>query len=142
MVAETKRISLDAGSHLNKIVSTFTFDGAMPIDVAAGIAIHKGAAATLPLGNSIAAVWDMPQKSSAGRIATGLVSLPTEHASTMTAADHALMICHRHSGEPFTYFAGSAWSKADMPTEADWNTYLSHFQEQYEHPVAVSWIRR
>jgi Domain of unknown function (DUF4861) len=142
MVAETKRVSLDAGSHLNKIVSTFTFDGATPIDLAAGIAIHKGAAVTLPPGNSIAAVWDMPQKSSAGRIATGLVSLPAEHPSTMTAADHALMIFHRHSGEPFTYFAGSGWSKADMPTEADWNSYLTRFQELYEHPVAFSWIRR
>ena len=30
MVTETKRISLDAGSHLNKIVSTYTFDGESP----------------------------------------------------------------------------------------------------------------
>jgi hypothetical protein len=139
MVTESKRISLDAGSHLNKIVSTYTFDGESPIALAAGIAIHPGAAAMLPVGKSIAAVWDTPQNPSAGRIATGLVSPPAEHARTMTAANHALMLFERHSGESFTYFAGSGWSKADMPTEADWNAYLARFQELHEHPVALTW---
>jgi hypothetical protein len=142
MVTETKRITLDAGSHLNKIVSTYTFDGESPIDLAAGIAIHEGGDATLPVGKSIAEVWDTPQNPSAGRIATGLVSLPAEHATTMTGAAHALMLFKRHSGESFTYFAGAGWSKADMPTQADWNTYLICFQELHEHPVASTWVRR
>jgi Domain of unknown function (DUF4861) len=142
MVAETKRITLDAGSHLNKIVSTYTFDGESPLDLAAGIAIHEAAAATLLAGKSIAAVWDTPQKPSAGRIATSLVSLPAEHATTTTAANHALMIFKRHSGESFTYFAGSGWSKADMPTQEDWNNYLIRFQELREHPVAITWTKR
>ena len=142
MVSETKRITLDAGSHLNKIVSTFTFAGESPLDLAAGIAVHEDGAPTLPAGKSIGAVWDTPQKSSAGRIATGLVSLPAEHATTTTAANHALMIFKRHSGESFTYFAGSGWSKADMPTPEDWNRYLLRFEELQEHPVAATWIKR
>jgi hypothetical protein len=142
MVAETKRITLDAGSHLNKIVSTFTFNGGSPLDLAAGIAIHEGGIATLPSGGSIAAVWDTPQKPPAGRIATGLVSLHAEHATTTTAANHALMIFNRHSGESFTYFAGSGWSKADMPTPEDWDAYLIRFEELQKHPVAVTWIKR
>ena len=142
LVSETKRITLDAGSHLNKIVSTYTFDGASLFDFAAGIAIHEGAVATVPAGKRIASVWDTPQKPSAGRIATGLVSLPAEHARIMTAANHALMIFERHSGESFTYFAGAGWSKADMPTQVDWNTYLVRFQELQEHPIAFTWIRR
>jgi Domain of unknown function (DUF4861) len=142
MVSETKRITLDAGSHLNKIVSTFTFEGDSRLELAAGIAIHEGGEVTLPVRKSIASVWDTPQNPSAGRIATGLVSLPAEHARTMTAANHALMIFERHSGESFTYFAGSGWSKADMPTQADWNDYLVRFQELQERPVAFAWIQR
>jgi hypothetical protein len=142
MVTETKRITLDAGSHLNKIVSTYTFAGASPLDLAAGIAIHEGGIVTLPTGKRIASVWDTPQKPSAGRIATGLVSQPAEHAMTMTAANHALMIFKRHSGESFTYFAGSGWSKADMPTQADWNAYLVHFRELQEHSMVFTWIKR
>jgi Domain of unknown function (DUF4861) len=141
-VTETKRITLDAGSHLNKIVSTYVFDGESPLDLAAGIAIHEGGIPTLPAGKSIAAVWDTPQKPSAGRIATGLVSLPAQHATTTTAANHALMIFKRDSGESFTYFAGSGWSKADMPTPEDWNTYLLRFEELQEHPIAVTWTKR
>jgi hypothetical protein len=142
VVTETKRITLDAGSHLNKIVSTFTFDGPALLDLAAGIAIHQGGVPALPTGRSIAAVWDTPQKPSAGRIATGLVSLPAEQATTKTAANHALMIFKRHSGESFTYFAGSGWSKADMPTQQDWNMYLVRFEELREHPVAFAWTKR
>jgi hypothetical protein len=122
-------------------VSTYTFDGNLPIDLVAGIAIHEGGAVTLPAGRSIASVWDTPQDSSAGRIGTGLVSLPAEHARTMTAANHAMLLFERRSGEPFTYFAGSGWSKADMPTQADWNAYLLKFQELHQHPVAITWTK-
>jgi Domain of unknown function (DUF4861) len=142
VVTEIKRITLDAGSHLNKIVSTYTFDGKSPLDLAAGIAIHEGGIPNLPTGKSVVAVWDTPQKPSAGRIATGLVSLPAEHAKTMTAANHALMIFKRHSGESLRYFAGSGWSKADMPTQEDWNVYLIRFGELREHPVAFTWIKQ
>jgi hypothetical protein len=141
MVTETKRIALDAGSHLNKIVSTFTFDGSSPIDLTAGIAIHKGADASTPAGKGIASVWDTPQDASAGRIATGLVSLPAEHAKAMIADDHALLLFERHSGEPFIYFAGAGWSKADMPTQAIWNTYLDWFQQLRESPIAIIWSK-
>jgi hypothetical protein len=37
-------------------------------------------------------------------------------------ANHALMLFERHSGEPFTYYAGPDWSKADMPTETELNS--------------------
>lgn len=140
-VTETKRITLDAGSHLNKIVSTFTFAGNSTLDLAAGIAIHAGADPTLVVEKSISSVWDTPQDPSAGRIATGLVSLPGEHAKLVTAANHELMIFERRSGEPFTYFAGSGWSKADMPTQAAWNAYLSRFQELHEHAIIPIWSR-
>jgi hypothetical protein len=142
IVSETKRVTLDAGSHLNKIVSTFAFHGDSFLELAAGIAIHEGGEITVPAGKSLASVWDTPQNPSAGRIATGLVSLPAEHARTMSAANHALMLFQRHSGESFTYFAGSGWSKADMPTQADWSAYLVLFQELREHPIALAWIEQ
>jgi hypothetical protein len=48
----------------------------------------------------------------------------------------------RHSGESFTYFAGSGRSKADMPTQADWSAYLARFQELREHPIGFAWIKQ
>jgi hypothetical protein len=141
MVAETKRITLDAGTHLNRIASTYTFEGTSPLDLVAAIAIHKGADATIPAEGRVASVWDTPQDPSAGRIATGLVALPNQHAQTILAAQHALMIFQRRSGVPFIYFAGSGWSKADMPTADAWNTYLISFLHQREHPVTFGWTK-
>jgi len=142
MVAETKKITLDAGSHLNRIESTYTFDGESPLELAAAIAIHKGADATIPAEGSIASVWDTPQDPSAGRISTGLLSLPNQHGETLVAAQHALLIFTRRSGVPFTYFAGSGWSKADMPTAEAWNAYLTSFLNQREHSLTLRWTKR
>jgi hypothetical protein len=141
-VTETKRITLDAGTHLNKIESTYTFQGATPLELAAGIAIHKGAESRIPAAGRILSVWDTPQDPSAGRISTGLVALPNQHAETLLAADHALMIFTRRSGVPFSYFAGAGWSKADMPTADAWNAYLASFLNQHEHPITVHWVMR
>ncbi|MGA3326731.1 MAG: DUF4861 family protein [Terriglobia bacterium] len=58
------------------------------------------------------------------------------------AAHHALMILARRSGAPFTYFAGSGWWKADMPTEDAWNAYLTSLLSQREHPVTLRWTKR
>jgi hypothetical protein len=142
MVTETKRITLDAGTHLNRIESTYTFDGQSSLDLAAGIAVHQGASAEFPVPGSIASVWDTPQIPSAGRIATGLVTDSRQHAKTVDAAGHALMVFTRHSGETFTYLAGSGWSKADMPTAESWNSYLKQQLDLLEHPVTMQWAKR
>jgi hypothetical protein len=141
-VTETKRITLDAGTHMNRIESTYTFDGTSTLDLAAAIAVHQGAAAEFPVAGSIASVWDTPQTPSAGKISTGLVADPQQHAKTIDAAGHALLVFTRHSGEPFTYLAGSGWSKADMPTATDWDNYLKLQLEMLEHPVATRWTKR
>jgi hypothetical protein len=141
-VFETKRITLDAGTHLNKIESIYRFEGAQTLDLAGAIAVHEGASAEFPVDGSVASVWDTPQDPSAGRIATGLVADPRQHAKTLDAAGHALMIFTRHSGEPFTYLAGSGWSKADMPTAADWNAYLELQLNLLQHPITFHWAQK
>ncbi len=138
-VTESKRIILDAGTHLNKIQSTYTFEGKKTLSLAAGIAVHEGASAEFPIKNEIASVWDTPQDPTAGRIETGLIAEPGQHARTMDAAGHALMLFSRHSGEPFRYLAGAGWSKADMPSIADWDAYLKLELELLRHPVTVRW---
>jgi len=141
-VSETKRITLDAGTHLNRITASYTFTGPHTLDLAAAIAVHEGASAEFPVQGAVASVWDTPQDPSAGRIATGLVAAPGQHAQTLAAAGHALLIFTRHSGESFTYLAGSGWSKADMPTAASWNAYLKLELQMLEHPLVTRWSGR
>jgi hypothetical protein len=138
-VTETKRITLDAGSRLNRIDSTYTFAGGRTIDVAAGLAVHKGADAEQLQDGRVLSVWDIPQDASAGRIATGMVSLD-EHRSTVEAG-HALMVFPAKSGQTFHYAAGSGWSKADMPTQQDWDDYLKLYLLQQQNPLRVRWAK-
>jgi hypothetical protein len=140
-VRETKRVVLDAGTYLNKISSTYTFTGAEKLELAAGLAIHEGARASFPVPDQIAAVWDMPQDASAGHIATGLIAAPDQQAHTRQVAGHALLTFSRHSGEAFVYYAGSAWSKANMPTTEAWEAYLRQQQLLLEHPIQSAWVQ-
>ena len=142
-VTETKRITLDAGSRLNRIDSTFTFAGGKTLDVAAGLAVHKGADPEQLEDGRVLSVWDTPQDPTAGRIATGMVSLD-EHRSivgTGVEAGHALMIFRVKSGQTFHYAAGSGWSKADMPTQQAWDDYLKLYLLQQQHPLQVHWSK-
>ena len=136
-VAETKRITLDAGSRLNRIDSTYTFTGGQTIDAAAGLAVHKGADPEQLEDGRVLSVWDTPQDPTAGRIATGMVSLEG-HRATIEAR-HALMIFTVKSGQTFHYAAGSGWSKADMPTQQAWDDYLKLYLLQQENPLQVHW---
>ncbi len=138
-VTETKRITLDAGSRLNRIDSTFTFDGDKTLDAAAGLAIHKGADGEQLEDGRVLSVWDTPQDPTAGRITTGMVSVD-EHRSTL-AAGHALMIFAVKSGQTFHYAAGSGWSKADMPTRETWDDYLRVYLLQQQNPLQVRWSK-
>ena len=138
-VTETKRITLDAGSHLNKLDSTFTFTGASTIDAAAGLAIHPGADFAALADGHILSVWDTPQDPTAGRIATGIIEAPDQQATVRQLDDQGFLVFQVNSGQPFTYYAGSGWSKADMPTQSTWNAYLQEKLFELEHPLQIQW---
>ena len=52
------------------------------------------------------------------------------------------MIFARHTGKPFTYYAGAGWSKADAPTSAEWNAYLKLELNMHQHPITAHWTAR
>jgi hypothetical protein len=138
-VTETKRITLDAGSHLNKIESTFTFTGATTIQAAGGLAIHPGADFVALADGHILSLWDTPQDPTADRIATGIVEAPNQQANVIQLDHQGLLTFPVHSGQTITYYAGSGWSKADMPTQQAWNTYLHEQLFELNHPLQIQW---
>jgi hypothetical protein len=138
-VTETKRITLDAGTHLNKIESTFTFTGPSTIDAAAGLAVHKGADYRPIQNGQILSVWDTPQDPTADRIATGIIAGPNQTTTARQLEGQALLVFPIHTGQTFTYYAGSGWSKADMPTQQAWDNYLSQTLIQLQHPLSHHW---
>jgi len=138
-VTETKRITLDAGTHLNKIQSTFTFKGPEIIHPAAGLAVRKGADVHTLTKGRILSVWDTPQDPSAGRIGTAIIESLDQDATVGEVESQTLLVFPVRSGKPFTYYAGSSWSKADMPTQQAWDNYLQSTLTQLEHPLKIEW---
>jgi hypothetical protein len=138
-VDETKYVELDAGSHLNHGYSSFRFAGSNEITVAVGLAVHGPAEVKQLAAGSIVSVWDSPQLTSAGRIATGLVLPPKATAKFARTADNAVLLLPIHAGKAVDYYAGAGWSQADMPTPDAWNSYLTQYLERLRHPVQHKW---
>ena len=138
-VEETKYVELDAGSHMNRLQSTFRFPGLEKIEVAAGLALHEPAQLQRLAGDKIVSVWDSPDLASAGHIATALVLPPAEKAGFVEAQGNAVLLFPLKTGETIYYYAGSGWSQADMPTFEAWNAYLTQYLEGLRHPVIHQW---
>jgi hypothetical protein len=65
---------------------------------------------------------------------------PSSQPSTVTQLEpNGLLVFRVHSGESFTYYAGSGWSKADMPTQQAWDTYLTATLQQMQQPPKLHW---
>ncbi|NUQ28717.1 MAG: DUF4861 family protein [Acidobacteriaceae bacterium] len=147
-VSESKRVTLDAGTRLNHMRSTFTFDGGGTITAAAGLGTHKDTEIKQLPEIAALSVWDTPQTTSAGRFATGIVlsgKQPYRYENVpmqgKTPGD-ALLLFTARSGVAIDYYAGSGWSQDDMPDFATWNSYLATQSKRLQAPVKVSWLAR
>lgn len=139
LLHQHKVITLDAGSHLNEQVVTYRIEGAPRATVAAGVAVHAGAGLVHD-GATRIAVWDTPQKSSAGRIATALLLAPGETARYAGTHDAAWMLFDVADGDSIRFASGSGWSQGDMPGFHAWQSYLYDYSMRRSNPLQVRWL--
>jgi unsaturated rhamnogalacturonyl hydrolase len=139
-VTETKTISLDAGSQLNRMETEYTFKGKNEMPVAVGI-VKRKANGTMLLDekNGLMGYWE-PQHGKDGTLGVG--SVMEEPVLNMQVKDqHLLTILNAISKKSFTYYTGAAWDKADIITNAkEWFSYLENFKKKIENPVLVGWL--
>lgn len=140
-VAETKRISLDAGSHFSRIVSRFsTPDGgrAPALPLAAGIG-SPGAVDTGPDGRWIS-VWGDEQPGK-GRIACALV-MPAPGVKPGAGEGQQWLSRTLPAGETLAYYAGATWSNGlDARTRDQWNAQVAAFADELRQPIEVHLLR-
>ena len=140
-VTESKIISLDAGSQLNRMETEYTFKGKNEMQVAIGI-IKRKANGEMSLNEKrgIMGYWE-PQHGKDGTL--GIGSIMEEPIVEMKVADnHLLTIINATSQKPFVYYAGAAWDKAGLITNSkEWFRYLQNFKEKIQRPVVVGWLR-
>ena len=160
-VFETRIISLDAGSHLNKAVISYSgLTHETPLAV--GIVVHNenpnayvqnntgGYMCYEDLGdpNQYKEKYRAKQNADFGHIYVGTVFPQTMHEMKYQSENglpgaygHILAISSVNNASPFAYYFGSAWDRNEETgifSLTDWEAYLSNFVRQVRNPLKVT----
>ena len=138
-VEAVRRISLEAGAHMNKVEATFTvIEGGDSLSVVTGVVKRKGTG-TLYLNEAkgIVGYWE-PTDAAHGTTGTAVVF--TENNKKMTATNQHLMVFDTvKSQSTLTYYNGQAYDRqGDVTSAAQWIKYLEDFKAGLGSPVQVT----
>lgn len=133
-VTESRTISLDANSRMNKIVEQFDMeDASMP--VASGIILRpEGGEMNFSATEGYAAYAE--PSTTDGVIYAGVVS-PTSFAEIKESCGHLLSVNKYTKGTDYTYYTGGGWSKGGFDSATDWFGYVSDFATRIRQPLTV-----
>lgn len=153
-VVETRIISLDKGSQMNKTVITYNgLTQANP--VAAGIVIHpeNPEAYVLNADDGYVTYTDLTDNihNDNGEIYLGVV-FPEEMKEATTvlfseeesktlrggAIGHVLAVTEYQPNTEFTYYWGSGWNKYNFTDAATWNNYVAEFALKVRNPLTIT----
>lgn len=148
-VVETRLITLDAGSHLNKTaVSYSNLKETLPI--VAGIVLHEpDGAVVADAANGYITYVDPTTGPDNGKIFMGVaVPAVVKDAKTVlfsekekkernNADGHVLAVSDYEPGSEYIYYWGFAWDKADIKTADAWNRYMADFAQKVRNPLTV-----
>lgn len=137
-VTETKRITLDAGSNLNRFESTFTGDDLNELLCAAGIVQRdEPGVFTADKITGIMSYWEPPHPEH-GSIGCGIVCDPKIVADISRKDGHYWMQLNATIEKAVVYYAGACWSKGlDFNDADEWKVYLNNFSRRLLSPLNV-----
>ena len=148
-VVETRLITLDAGSHMNKTaVSYSNLKETLPI--VTGIVLHEpDGAVVADAANGYITYVDPTTGPDNGKIFIG-AAVPTvvkdaktvlfsekEKKERNNADGHVLAVSDYEPGSEYVYYWGFAWDRADIKTAAAWNQYMADFAQKVRNPLTV-----
>ena len=146
-VVENRILTLDKNSNFNKM--TVWYDGlTVPADIASGISLHSEDVDNVVLGKDFIQYAD-PTDNPKGKnfqIFVGALfpNGVSEIKKVMYAnpvngnAGHALGIVKDYKGgQKYTYYFGSAWSKYDCRTQAEWQERVNSALANIKTPLTV-----
>ncbi|WP_316821257.1 DUF4861 family protein [Pedobacter gandavensis] len=138
LVKVVKTISLDAGSHLNRVEANYEYPGSADLPVVVGI-IKRAEPGTILLNErqGVMGYWE-PQHGADGTMGIGVI-LSDPKLQMKVTKEQLLAETKAQSGSPVVYYNGAAWDKAGEITTAEaWFAYLNNFKQALEQPLKVS----
>lgn len=148
-IVETRLITLDTGSRLNRTAVSYTnLKETLPI--AAGVVLHEpDGAVVADAANGYLTYVDPTNGPDNGKIFMG-IAVPatvkdakavffseTEKKERNNADGHVLAISDYEPESEYVYYWGFAWSKADIKTADAWNQYMADFAQKVRNPLTV-----
>ncbi|MCC2973324.1 DUF4861 family protein [Massilia sp. IC2-476] len=143
-VSEIKRFTVDAGQQLDRIDSTFIYEGADPLTVAVGLNKNpsdknQDPSITVKREGPVLLQW-VEQKSN-DAFGTAVV-VPGAEGFTQDQLNE-LILAKASSGKPLRYYAGGAWSRAgEITSLAQWQKYTQDVAARAGNPVRVTLSRQ
>jgi hypothetical protein len=138
-VAETKRVTLDAGQNLSHFQSTYRIEGqATPLTCGIGLKKVAGESKQFDAKQGWMAVWENMEKKQ-GMQGVALIVNPKDLIEETSDAANNLLLVKVGPDNTVSYWTGFAWDKADQYTnEAAWKTYVEQFAQGLQSPIAVT----
>ena len=143
-VKETKRVTLDAGSHFSRFDSVYSTANGAPLPDsflwAAGTKKEKGALVRIDPKVGVVRAWEeLNRYSKDGYMGCAVVADPGRIAAT-PELDSNLLLALRG---PASYYAGTGWDRGgEFKGVADFDAYVDAFARRLASPVAVEIVKR
>ncbi|MDR1919526.1 MAG: DUF4861 domain-containing protein [Tannerellaceae bacterium] len=135
-VVETRLLSLDAGSQMNKV--SLSYDGlSRKTPLATGIVIHEPSLDYQADASEGYIAYADPADPVNGQIYAGAV-FPSGAKEAKVLSGHVLALNDYTPGTAFTYYWGAGWSQWGFPASADWFAYVKAFAQKLKTPLVVS----
>ena len=138
-VAETVRISLDAGSQLDHYQVTYRpLDGAGPLTAAVGLKKVAGEEKWLDAAAGTMTIWQ-PMEKNLGMQGLAVIVDPRAFVGPAEDARNNLVLVNAGADHAIGYWAGFAWDRAGRITSAAaWRTYVEDFAQGVRTPIEVT----
>ncbi len=138
-VEETKRVTLDAGSHLNRFESFYRGIDAGPVTWASGIRAGEGVSHRFDRERGILRTWQhLTRYGENGWLGCGVIVDPAVVVETREEDGNQLVVARTPAAAPAIWYAGSGWDRSGrFPDAAAWDRYLDAFAARLRSPLLV-----
>jgi unsaturated rhamnogalacturonyl hydrolase len=137
---EVLRITLDAGTNLNRLDATFYGEGKGPLNVMTGIVQRKGVVSQMSQKEGWCSLWGpVNENAENGELGSGIIVPKNALVSSWEDNVHDAFIAKTSVGTPLRYYSGASWSRmGDHKTADEWQTYLKEQVALLASPVTVT----
>ncbi|MBX7186445.1 MAG: DUF4861 domain-containing protein [Vicinamibacteria bacterium] len=143
-VRETKRVTLDAGSHFSRFESRYSTEGGAPLPEAflwaAGTKKEKGADIRIDPALGLVRAWEkLNRYGEDGFMGCAVVADPKAVVSTPELDGNVLLALRG----PAAYYAGTGWDRGgEFKGMADFDAHADAFARRLATPLAVEVLKR